>query len=141
MQQTGLAEHPGGIEILYEADIESYFARFDERLAETDVLWTKPSEMTFYAALGLPLVLAPPLGVHERYNRRWTIENGAGLKQRDPRYAGYWIREWLADGTLAAAAWSGFVRLPKFGLYQILERLGQAIPATRPVPARRAVSS
>src|SRR4030095_9293640 len=99
------------------------YKSFNRLLAETDVLWTKPSEMTFYAALGLPLVLSPPVGVHERYNRRWAIENGAGLKQRHPDYAGYWIREWLAEGTLAAAAWFGFLRLPKFGLYHILERL------------------
>ena len=38
------------------------------------MLWTKPSEMTFYAALGIPLILAPPLGAHERYNRRWALE-------------------------------------------------------------------
>ena len=28
------------------------------------------------------------------------------------------------DGTLAGAAWSGFMRLPKFGLYRILEAVG-----------------
>jgi len=84
----------------------------------------KPSEITFFAALGIPLVLSPPLGVHEKYNRRWAIENGGGLKQRSPDYAGFWIREWLAEGTLAAAAWFGFLRFPKFGLYQILERVG-----------------
>ncbi len=61
------------------------------------------------------------MGVHERYNRRWAIENGPGLKQRDPRHAEYWMREWLNEGTLAAAAWYGFLRMPKFGLYQILE--------------------
>jgi hypothetical protein len=63
------------------------------------------------------------VGVHERYNRRWAIENGPGLKQRDPAHASYWLREWLNDGTLAGAAWTGFVRMPKFGLYQILERV------------------
>ena len=56
--------------------------------------------------------------------RRWAIENGAALKQRHPDYAGFWLREWLAEGTLAAAAWSGFLRLPKFGVYHILERVG-----------------
>jgi hypothetical protein len=83
--------------------------------------------MTFFAALGIPLVFSQPVGMHERYNRRWAIENGAGLKQREPRHAGYWIREWLAEGTLAAAAWSGFMRLPKFGLYQIVERVAGGV--------------
>jgi len=94
------------------------------------VLWTKPSEMTFYGALGLPLVLAPPVGVHERYNRRWAREGGAGLKQREARFASEWIGDWLADGLLASAAWAGYMRLPKFGLYRILEAVG-ATPEAR----------
>jgi hypothetical protein len=79
--------------------------------------------MTFFSALGLPLVLSragrrpralqSPLGDRER----------PGLKQRDPTHASYWMREWLNDGTLAGAAWTGFVRMPKFELYQILERV------------------
>jgi hypothetical protein len=107
--------------------VDAYFAGFNRLLAETDILWTKPSEMTFFAALGIPLVFSQPVGMHERYNRRWAIENGAGLKQREPRHAGYWIREWLAEGTLAAAAWSGFMRLPKFGLFQIVERVAGGV--------------
>jgi UDP-N-acetylglucosamine:LPS N-acetylglucosamine transferase len=122
--EAGCGRHLGGaLTVLFAESLADYFPRFNALLADTDVLWTKPSEMTFYGALGLPLILAPPVGVHEHYNRRWAIENGVGLKQRDPRHAGYWLREWLNEGTLAAAAWSGFVRLPKFGLYQILDRL------------------
>jgi len=124
LAEAGIEEMPGGpVEILFEPDLERYFARFNELLAATDLLWTKPSEMVFYGALGLPLVLSRPVGVQEVYNRRWAIENGVGLKQRDPRHAGFWIREWLSEGTLAAAAWFGFLRLPKFGLYQIVETL------------------
>jgi hypothetical protein len=127
VREAGLADFLGdranGVEVFLATTLDEYFPRFNALLAETDVLWTKPSEMTFFAALGLPLVLSAPVGVHERYNRRWAIENGSGLKQRDPRHAGYWIREWLAEGTLAAAAWSGFLRLPKFGLYQIVEKV------------------
>jgi hypothetical protein len=62
--------------------------------------------------------------VHERYNRRWARESGAGLKQREARFAAERISDWLADGVLAAAAWAGYVRLPKFGLHRILEALG-----------------
>jgi hypothetical protein len=68
------------------------------------------------------------VGIHEGYNRRWAIENEVGLKMREPGQAGWWIREWLSEGTLAAAAWFGFLRLPKFGLYQILEAIGEAAP-------------
>jgi hypothetical protein len=122
--EAGLADRLGGdVRIFVAADLDGYFAGFNRLLAETDILWTKPSEMTFFGALGIPLVFSHPVGMHERYNRRWAIENGAGLKQREPEHAGYWIREWLAEGTLAAAAWSGFMRLPKFGLHHIVERI------------------
>jgi len=116
-----LAKHrlESEVEILFEPDVFAYFRAFNALLARTDVLWTKPSEMTFFGALGLPLVLSRPVGVHEWYNRRWARESGAGLKQRDARYAAQWLREWLDDGVLASAAWSGFTRLPKFGLYRI----------------------
>ncbi len=132
VREEGLegALEAGDVSVVVEEDIERYFVRFNQVLAETDILWTKPSEMTFFTALGLPLVLSRPVGVHERYNRRWAIENGGGLKMRHPDYAGYWIREWLAEGTLAGAAWFGFLRFPKFGLYQILERVG--VPTTPP---------
>jgi hypothetical protein len=124
VREAGLEDRLGrGVDVFLAASLNEYFPRFNALLAETDVLWTKPSEMTFFAALGLPLILSPPVGVHERYNRRWAIENGPGLKQRDPLYAEFWLREWLNEGTLAAAAWYGFLRLPKFGLYQILDRL------------------
>jgi hypothetical protein len=114
----------GAIRILREERFDAYYAAMNRLLADTDVLWTKPSEMVFYGALGLPLMLSSPVGAHERYNRRWAVERGAGLRQRDARYASERIAEWLADGTLAAAAWAGFMRLPKFGLYEILDAVG-----------------
>jgi hypothetical protein len=117
-----------GLEILRADTLDEYFDRFDAAMARTDVLWTKPSELSFYAALGLPLVFAPPVGVHERYNRRWVRESGAGVVQRDPSSAWQWLSDWLEDGTLAGAAWSGFTRLPKHGLYRILDEVA---PATR----------
>ncbi len=113
-----------GVEVLHASGMDDYFDRFDALMARTDVLWTKPSELTFYAALGIPLLFAPPVGVHERYNRRWARESGAGMVQREISFAWQWIADWLEDGSLAAAAWSGFTRLPKFGLYQILDVVG-----------------
>lgn len=117
-----LGGHLGrGVEVLYEPALATYLARMNELLARTDVLWTKPSELSFYAALGLPIICAPPVGVHERRNRRWVRESGAGVKQRAPERAGAWLLDLVAEGQLAAAAWSGYVRLPKGGLYRILE--------------------
>jgi hypothetical protein len=115
---------PEPVEVLFADDVDSYLAAFDVLMARTDILWTKPSELTFYGGLGIALVLAPPVGRHEKFNRQWARENGAALKQRDPRVAGDWLRDWLKEGTLAAAAWSGHERLPSRGLYKICGRLG-----------------
>ena len=135
IQAARLEGHLGGaLEVLRAPDFAGYYAQFNALLARTDALWTKPSELTFYAALGLPLISAPPVGVHERYNRRWAREGGAALKQRDPRFAAEWFSDWLADGLLASAAWAGYMRLPKFGTYRILEAVaastGAGTPAT-----------
>jgi UDP-N-acetylglucosamine:LPS N-acetylglucosamine transferase len=111
------------IDVLLADDIPAYFRAFNALLARSDALWTKPSEMTFFAALGLPLVLAPPVGEHERLNARWASEHGAALPQRDPNAAWHWFEEWLHDGTLAQAALSGFRALPRNGLYEIAESL------------------
>lgn len=128
VRESGLSRSLGKegapIEILYEPDFKSYLASFNRVLGRTDILWTKPSEMTFFGGLGLPIIFSSPVGTHEQYNRRWSRELGAGLKQRQARFAGEWIKDWLKDGTLAAAAWNGFTRMPNFGLYQILEAIG-----------------
>jgi len=132
-----------GIEVLFETELDAYFDAMNLLLARTDVLWTKPSELCFYAALGIPLICASPVGVHERHNRRWVRESGAGFKQRDARFAGEWIGDMLVEGALAEAAWAGFVRLPKFGLYRILDLVcGEAsglatAGAVRPLGFRR----
>lgn len=122
IRAAGLDGLPGrDLEVVHEGAFEPYYRRFNALLAETDILWTKPSELSFYGALGIPLVFSWPIGAHERYNRRWALHRGAGFKQENPRFAWDWLREWLREGTLAAAAWSGYQRLPKFGTYRILD--------------------
>jgi hypothetical protein len=111
------------LEVLFEEDTARYFERFDSMLANTDVLWTKPSELVFYAGLGIPLLLSEPVGIHESYNRRYARENGAALKQRDPSVIGERLRELLEDGHLATAAWAGYRRIPHRGLYEIQKRV------------------
>ena len=86
VERAGLASELGGsVRILYEPNIDAYFDSFDALLAEVDILWTKPSELTFYGALGIALVFAPPIGVHEDYNQRWALENGAGASDARSR--------------------------------------------------------
>lgn len=109
------------VSIIHGHDFKSYYDMMNQALSSTDVLWTKPSELSFYPALGLACMLSRPLGAHERYNRRWLREQGVGLKHRRLDHARGWFEEWLEDGTLAAAAWSGFVRLPKHGTERIAQ--------------------
>ena len=111
------------INIIYEPSFREYYRRFNSLLSETDVLWTKPSELSFYAGLGIPLVVSQPVGTHERYNRRWLRERGAALKQRRIEHFPGWFDEWLADGTLAACAWSAFTRIPSDGTLNIVRAL------------------
>ena len=92
-----------------------YFERFNLMLRETDVLWTKPSELCFYAALGIPLVMAPPLGAHEERNRAWLIKLGAAQDQEDPRAASDWLADWCDHGLLAYNALNGFLLAPRHG--------------------------
>ena len=41
-----------GIDILYQENIEDYFREFNQKLRKTDILWTKPSELSFYSCIG-----------------------------------------------------------------------------------------
>jgi hypothetical protein len=111
------------VELLEDPDVFSYFRRLNALLARADALWSKPSEMTFFAGLGLPFISAPPVGIHEAWNLRWANDRGAALPQHDPATAGEWLMEWLEDGVLAGAALSGHLRLPQLGLYEICDQV------------------
>ncbi|HEY2744619.1 MAG TPA: hypothetical protein VGL86_08350 [Polyangia bacterium] len=120
IDHAGLGSLVGnGVEILHAPDLPAYFRAFNHALADVDALWTKPSELAFFAALGLGIVFSPAVGEHEWRNARWAMEHGAALRQHQPEGAAHWLADWLADGTLAQAAWSGFRSLPKQGLYEI----------------------
>ena len=119
------------IHILFESSFAAYYRKFNALLPTTDILWTKPSELSFYAGLGLPLLLSQPVGTHERYNRRWLRERGAGLKQRRIEHFPGWFDEWLVDGTLAAAAWSAFTRIPSDGTVNITRALSELVNSSK----------
>ncbi|MGZ6125050.1 MAG: DUF6938 domain-containing protein [Myxococcales bacterium] len=120
----GLEGRPG-VELLFDPDVFGYIRRFNALLARTDALWTKPSELIFFAGLGLPIVAAPPVGMHEVANLRWAADRGAALEQGDPAAAGEWLSAWVKDGVLAHAAEQG-MRLPHAGLYEIADVLEKA---------------
>jgi hypothetical protein len=124
IRAAGLREGEG-VEVLLEPDAASYFRRVHGALGGIDVLWTKPSEMTFFAALGIPLVLAPPLGGHERRNRRRALRAGVGDDQVAP---GDQVRRLLDEresGALARRSWNGLRRLIPDGTYRILDEVAR----------------
>jgi hypothetical protein len=109
----------GTVRILCTLDQKSYFELYNEWLRETDILWTKPSELVFYTALGLPLLMSSPLGAHEEKNRNWVSHLGAGFTQENPRYAAEWLARWIERGMLAEAAFHGYVKAPRHGTENI----------------------
>lgn len=103
----------------YFEDRRSYFMQYTKILRETDILWTKPSELSFYAGAGLPIIMAPSIGSQEDFNRRWLKSVGAGISQSDPRYTNEWLFDWIESGGLARAAWNGYIEAPTHGAYRI----------------------
>jgi hypothetical protein len=100
-------------------DRHTYFSSFTETLRQTDILWTKPSELSFYTGLGLPIIMAPPLGSQEDYNKNWLESIGSGIPQHDPRYAHEWLMDWIQSGALARLAWNGYSEAPTHGAHRI----------------------
>lgn len=99
---------------------DDYFKHFDKLLRDTDILWTKPSELSFYCGIGLPIVMAPPIGSQEDFNKLWleTAVN-AGTSQLNPDYANEWLFDWINSGGLAKYAWNGYIEAPTHGAYRI----------------------
>jgi hypothetical protein len=116
-----IAPQSDDISIIYSDSIYDYFRSFNEMIRETDILWTKPSELSFYSGLGLPIIMTPAIGSQEIFNQRWLIETGAGVKQLDPEYADQWLFDFLNSGRLAEAAWAGFLKVRKLGTYKIMD--------------------
>ena len=124
VSRAGLREELNrGLEVVHDPDARGYLERFNDSLRRTDVLWTKPSELAFYCGLGLPILMADPIGAHEELNKRWLREIHAGVSPAGPLEAcGEWLFDLRESGRLAEAAWDGFLKARKLGTYKI-ERL------------------
>lgn len=109
----------GWVHLLSNITTDEYFETFDEALRETDVLWTKPSELSFYAGLGIPIIIAPTIGSQEDFNKKWLLHVGAGIAQENPKYADQWFYDSLNAGDLAEVAMQGFIEIEKMGTYNI----------------------
>jgi hypothetical protein len=125
------------LKVLPADTLDEYFAVFNRAMRETDILWTKPSELSFYAALGIPIIMAPTIGSQERFNRQWLFEIQAGIKQENPDHTDQWLFDWLENGRLAEAAWAGFLKARKLGTYRILEVLATGTMSRTGSPVMR----
>jgi len=110
-----------GVHIQYFHDRPTYFRKFDQLIRRSDILWTKPSELSFYTGVGLPIIAAPPIGSQEKFNELWLRTVGGGTPQNDPKYTGEWLFDWVGSGGLARMAWNGFIEAPTHGAYRIEE--------------------
>ena len=125
------------IQMAWGATRDEYFQAFTECMRTTDILWTKPSELSFYCGLGIPIIMAPTIGSQEQYNRDWLLEIQAGVPQEDPRYTHQWLYDRLIAGRLADAAWSGFLKARKYGTYKIMEILQTGTITRETSPMKR----
>ncbi len=117
--KSAFAGNKGGVDILYQENMEDYFREFNQKLREIDILWTKPSELSFYSALGIPIIIAPAIGSQEEFNKRWLLKSGRGVVQEDPAYTVQWLFDWLDKGYLAETAMEGFIEGEQLGVYNI----------------------
>lgn len=111
------------ISVIYAEQLHEYFQMFNSIMHTTDILWTKPSELSFYTGLGIPIIMTPTIGAQERFNRQWLFEIHAGMRQENPDYTDQWLYDLLENGTFADMAWSGFLKARKLGTVKILEIL------------------
>lgn len=128
IRQTGLSGAKKGVEVLLARSKQEYFDRLTDAMHRIDVLWTKPSELSFYSALGIPIIIAPTIGSQEDFNAWWLRSIGGGIPQLDPQYCDEWLEDWLESGWLARAAVAGFTNAPKRGTYRIEEILANGKP-------------
>lgn len=112
-------QHGDMLNIVFDSQKYKYFEKFNKVLKTTDILWTKPSELTFYSALGLPIIMAPTIGCQEEFNRDWLLSIGAGFDQEGPENTDQWLFDWLESGWLAEAAMEGFIDAPINGTNNI----------------------
>jgi len=113
------------IQILFAEDVNDYFQEFNMALRKTDILWTKPSELCFYTALGFPIIIAPPVGSQEDFNKKWLLRLGSGITQENPDYINQWLFDFLDSGRFAESAMEGFIEAEKLGTIKIKKIISQ----------------
>jgi len=118
IKAQGLKEG-SGVKVIFASDKLKYFKIFNSVLRETDILWTKPSELSFYAALGVPIIMSTPVGSQEDFNREWLLNIGSGVDSPEAEFVDEWLPDLLNSGRLARAAVDGFLNANSLGVYKI----------------------
>lgn len=108
-----------GLRVICGDNQDDYFEKFNTAIADTHIIWTKPSELTFYSSLGIPIIMAPPLGPQEDANRNWLLANNIGLDQGNPTQCGDWVGDILESGLLWPMAKNGWVVGNRLAAYNI----------------------
>jgi hypothetical protein len=111
-----------------------YFAGFNQWLKQIDILWTKPSELSFYCGLGLPIIMSPPIGSQEKFNQIWLQYLGAGIAQDNPACTDEWLFDWIHSGGIARMAWNGYIEAPTHGTYRIEDHILGRSSINHPLP-------
>lgn len=105
-------------------DADAAFTSFTEALPSIDVLWSAASPWVFYAGLGIPLIVQPPVGGQEEARYAWIRGVQAGLPPLELSTLSEWLLDWKKSGGLARLAWNGYGSAPSMG-YERLRALIQ----------------
>lgn len=108
-------------EIMFDRDLFNSFHRFNDALKSVDLMITKPGEIIFYAALGIPIVFLPPIGAHEAANRDYLIRNKCAVDIGTVSDFPRWLEENRRDEGLLTLAEMGYMNLPKTGAFEVDE--------------------
>lgn len=128
------ARKKGNVTLLFEEKRGKYFDEFTKLMRRTDILWTKPSELSFYTGAGIPILMAPPVGSQEEFNRSWLMQIGGGTDALEPQYMDEWLFDWVKGGALARMAWNGYVSAPTHGALRIEQVLAGKLSEIKPPP-------
>lgn len=109
------------INIVYADNFDDYYNLFNKTIANTDILITKPSELTFYCALGLPILLTEPIGYQEEKNKQWAFENNFALNFPYHESLDKFIEREITNNTFAEIATNAFKNNSQNGVYQIID--------------------
>lgn len=118
------------LQIVEASNHFEYFQKFSEVVSSIHLLWTKPSELVFYSALGIPIIMTSPLGPQEDANREWVLENGFGLDQEKLKNTNLWIMEMLEKGVfskIAHQSWDNGIRTAFYRIPEIIDETSNEI--------------